>query len=243
MYGTSCEDYDTCYENLISSFIKTKVDDWFDENLNEPQYISKLSSEAIYCNDRDLQTGDYLPNYNEKKFFTGYRADHATPQFLCTNPNDKFTGTNINNVGNQNLGTKPIALLTSDEIMYAGAFLNTYNDTYYLNQNSIDYDWITLSSYRQPLYGYSNPRYILVLKHQNASSPSVMYGGLVGSKQYQPTTMYFRPTISFKPRVITVSGDGTDAYVIDNPTIDITLNANGGTVQNSLITLEYGDTY
>ncbi len=123
MYGTTNSTYDNTHKNTNNSTIKGVIDDWYKNNMTD--YTDKLE-DTVWCNDRSLSsgsgtgaTGTNYGAYNRLKL-------NKTPSLECTNPNDRFTVDSAN--GNGAL-TYPVALLTADEVVYAGG-VNT--NTYYL---------------------------------------------------------------------------------------------------------------
>ena len=128
MYGTSGSLANN-RTNKNSSTIKTTIDTWYKNNLltNYDKYISKT---AIYCNDRSIGSGTY--NTGSSNFFYGANArvySNKAPSYKCgANSNnglfstadsaDKFSASTSSG-GNGKL-TYPIALMTADEVSFAG---------------------------------------------------------------------------------------------------------------------------
>ena len=115
MYGTNGSLANN-RRNTTNSTIKDKIDTWYTQNMTS--YTKYLSTTAVYCNDRELASGE---TYSTSSNFD-YAADtrlgtNNTPTYDCTNDNDKFTVDASS--GNGKL-TYPIALMTADEIAYAG---------------------------------------------------------------------------------------------------------------------------
>ena len=113
MYGTSGS-LDSNRTNTNNSTIKTYIDNWYNNNLSS--YSKYISTEAVYCNDRELASGstystgssfNYAPN--------GRLATNKTPTYNCANIKDAFSGSN-----SEAKLTYPIGLMTADEIAYAG---------------------------------------------------------------------------------------------------------------------------
>ena len=107
-------------ENTTNSAIKTTIDNWYTRNLEAKGYTKYLSTTAIYCNDR---TGDGT-------YFGAYTRliTNKTPTYDCTDTNDKFTVDT--STGNGKL-TYPIALMTADEVSFAGGLWGTNAPTWY----------------------------------------------------------------------------------------------------------------
>ena len=123
--STGSSTYANTHSNAGNSTIKTYIDNWYETNLKEYKYYLK---DTIYCNDRRVVninnaggmtlTGDGTGT-NESAYagFDRTYVSHS-PTLKCENKNDRFTVNNT--IGNMEL-VYPIALATSDELVYAGA--------------------------------------------------------------------------------------------------------------------------
>ena len=217
MYGTSGSLANN-RTNENSSFIKTNIDTWYESNLftNYDKYISKS---AIYCNDRSIGDGSYslidFFAFGIMRLASGYPsykcgANASGGLFETADVADKFSASTTGG-GNGQL-TYPIALMTADEITFAGgSFINDLSspDTwYYTNSlgNSItgSNNWYTIS----PIGKISNRYY----------GVAIVYGSNGAGKlnnEYLENAV--RPAISLSSCVKIASGDGTpdNPYVID----------------------------
>ena len=109
--------------NTNDSTIKTYVDNWYKNNLTA--YTKYLSNDAVYCNDRNLASGQ---TYSTTKSFTYasyeriYTSIYLTnqPTYNCTNVSDAFS---VNNISAKL--DYPVGLMTIDELNYAGGEFNT----------------------------------------------------------------------------------------------------------------------
>ena len=133
MYGTpDSATYEETHANTNDSEIKKVIDTWYEENMME--YTNKLE-DTIWCNDRSIDptsSGTGIGN-SATEYGANYRIYvNQTPSLACVNDNDKFTVSSDN--GNGAL-KYPVALLTADEIVYAGAVDHTVNTSYYLHNN------------------------------------------------------------------------------------------------------------
>ena len=202
-YGTSIG---SNRQNTNDSTIKKYVDNWYSNNLSS--YSKYISTEAVYCNDRELEPGQ---EYSDNPFNyapTGRYSTTKTPTYNCTNNKDAFSGNN----GEAKL-TYSIGLMTIDEIVYAGE--NSYA-WYYLNSagESITGStlWWTLSptwymggnSSVWKVYGSSN-------SGKNPGSLDII---IVGNP------LGVRPAISLKSCTLYSTGDGSvsDPYTIKETT-------------------------
>ena len=134
MYG----DLDTTLEeartNTKDSTIKAYIDNWYANNMTS--YTKYLSTTAVYCNDRELESGATYSTTEEFNFKSYERLDtNKTPTYDCTNDNDKFTVDASS--GNGKL-TYPIALMTADEIAYAGGVAYTNSPMWYYTNSSLE---------------------------------------------------------------------------------------------------------
>ena len=162
MYGTSGSLVNN-RTNTNSSIIKKYIDSWYENNIltNYDKYISKT---AIYCNDRSIGSGNYSTS-STFYYGAGTRLDtNKAPSYKCgANTSnglfesaqaieDKFSASTEGG-GNGQL-QYPIALMTADEVSFAGGKVNQayLKGFYYWYVNSdknpiTDVDWILLSPY------------------------------------------------------------------------------------------------
>ena len=206
MYGTSGSLVNN-RKNTTNSTIKDKIDTWYTQNMTS--YTKYLSTTAVYCNDRNLQSGDtYTTSTSSMFYYASYARIWSTynPTYDCTEASDAFSGSNTS----AKL-TYPIALMTADEIMRAGgkgAKLTSPYAWYYLNSanGSIAGNtwWWLLSPY------FWNGNYAAVFSVGGSSYPGFLDGGSVDG------TSGVRPAISLKSCVKTSGGDGSasDPYTI-----------------------------
>ena len=134
MYGNSDTTPEEARTNTNDSTIKTLIDNWYAKNMTS--YTEYLSTTAVYCNDRELASGASYST-TEEFYFKSYDRLNAnkTPTYDCTNDNDKFTVDA--STGNGKL-TYPIALMTADEIAYAGGVYGTNAPMWYYTNSSLE---------------------------------------------------------------------------------------------------------
>ena len=206
--------------NTNDSTIKKYIDSWYKDNLltNYDKYISKT---AIYCNDRSVPNNDY--STSEKFDYGAYtRFNNYTPTYKCggngtdglfettQSTADKFS---VSTDGGGNGQLKyPIALMTADEIVFAGGHANTVLSSshawYVVNSkgNAISnaslwslspYGWDNSGAYVWNVGGFAFPDHL--------SGDYVQLGGGV------------RPSVSLASCVGIKSGNGTpeSPYEID----------------------------
>ena len=178
------------YSNGTNSTIKDTIDTWYKNNLTN--YTKYLSTTAVYCNDRS--TSDNT-NFGARTRLIA----NKTPSYDCTATEDKFTADT--STGNGKL-TYPIALMTADEVSFAGGLYENNAQTWYYynsaNGSSTGDTWWWLLSpnswdgsyaYVFYVYGSSNP----------------------GSLDYYRVNdiNWVRPAVSLKSCVKTSGGDGS----------------------------------
>ena len=130
MYGTSGT-LDSNRTNANNSAIKIYIDNWYNNNLSS--YSKYISTEAVYCNDRELAPGSTYNTSDTTFYYAPYgRLVTNKPTYNCTNNKDAFSGNN-----SEAKLTYPIGLMTADEIVYAGGKFGTSLTSpyawYYLN--------------------------------------------------------------------------------------------------------------
>ena len=199
MYGTSGSQVNN-RTNTNNSTIKTYIDNWYKNNLSS--YSKYISTEAVYCNDRELAPGStYNTGNTSFSYATKERLNtNKTPTYNCTNIKDAFSGSNT-----EAKLTYPIGLMTADEIAYAGGkeftSLPSPYAWYYLNSagGSITGStyWWSLSPFGWSgsystvwvVFGSSNPGYLSYIRANDTS-----YG--------------VRPAISLKSCIKYSTGNG-----------------------------------
>ena len=206
MYGTSGSLVNN-RKNTNSSTIKTTIDTWYASNLEAKGYTKYLSTTAVYCNDRSNPAGGY--NTGSIAFYYGGYTRLITnkaPTYDCTTTEDKFTVDT--STGNGKL-TYPIALMTADEVSFAGGLYGTNAPTWYYknsaNGSSTGSTWWWLLS---PVDWRDSYPYVFFVG--GSSNP-----GFLGSNGVDYTGAV-RPAISLKSCVKYSSGNGSasDPYTI-----------------------------
>ncbi|MBQ3141890.1 MAG: hypothetical protein IJB82_00065, partial [Bacilli bacterium] len=173
--------------NYKTSDIKTVVENWYRDNIyknGQNTKVTNLIADTPYCNDMSEPTTNYFGAYN--RIYT-----NKSPQYKCPSSTYAYT------VAKGDL-TYPIALLTADEVAYAGAGYWQSNLSYYLYTRQ---DYWTMSPYRFA-----------------SSFASVFYVDPVGSQigLIVASTNAAVPAISLKPEATVKRGTGAynDPYVI-----------------------------
>ena len=105
--------------NTKDSTIKTYIDNWYKNNLTA--YTKYLSNDAVYCNDRNLASGQTYSTTSNFDYASVERIKtNKQPTYNCTNMSDAFS---VNNTSAKL--DYPIGLMTIDELSYAGGDSDT----------------------------------------------------------------------------------------------------------------------
>ena len=126
MYGTSGSLVNN-RTNANNSTIKTTIDNWYKDNLNT-NYGKYISTTAVYCNDRSVTNGTYSTSSSFDYAAYTRLGSNKTPSYDCSVTEDKFTVDT--STGNGKL-TYPIALMTADEVSFAGGLYGNNAQTWY----------------------------------------------------------------------------------------------------------------
>ena len=178
-------------ENTTNSTIKTIIDNWYKDNLNT-NYGKYLSTTAVYCNDRSTSDNAYFGAYTRL-------ITNKTPSYDCAATEDKFTVDT--STGNGKL-TYPIALMTADEVSFAGGLYGANTPTWYY-YNSVNGSstgskfWWLLS----PLDSSTSGSSMFIVR--GSSNPGRL------NYNYVYSNNGVRPALSLKSCVKYSSGDGS----------------------------------
>ena len=225
MYGTSGSQVNN-RTNTNSSTIKGVIDTWYRDNLNT-NYGKYISTTAVYCNDRSNPAGGYNTGKTSFNYGARTRLDtYKTPTYDCTDTNDKFTVDT--STGNGKL-TYPIALMTADEVSFAGGLYANYNANAWYFRNAKEGTLTTSSSSTDASYSSTGLTYWWLLSpfywFGSSARASVFYVGgssLPGflGDYFVDGTRGVRPAISLKSCVKTSGGDGSAGtpYTIEEST-------------------------
>ena len=209
-YGTSSS-LSNNRTNTNNSTIKGILDTWYQNNLNA-NYGKYMSTTAVYCNDRNLRSGDSYST-SSTFYYAAYARAYTSyiPTYDCMEATDAFSGSN----SSAKL-TYPIALMTVDEIMYAGGKSGTSLKSpyawYYLNSANSSITNSTLWWLLSPSFWAGGNAY--VFRIAGSGSPGGLFSTTVSK------TDGVRPVISLKSCVKTSGGDGsaTNPYTIQETT-------------------------
>ena len=178
-------------ENTTNSTIKTIIDNWYKDNLNT-NYGKYLSTTAVYCNDRSTSDNTNFGAFTRL-------GTNKTPSYDCAATEDKFTVDT--STGNGKL-TYPIALMTADEVSFAGGLYGANTPTWYYYNSVNDSStgskfWWLLS----PLDSSTSGSSMFIVR--GSSNPGRLNYNYVNSNNG------VRPALSLKSCVKYSSGDGS----------------------------------
>lgn len=192
MYGDYTSDVlNKVNANINPSTIKSKVDNWYVNNLLSYQ---KFVFDGGFCNDRSLFRGDGISKVNVTTYYGAYRVDYSNPSLKCTNIQDDLYTTTSNDVGNNSLDY-PVGLISVDEVLMAGnkrMYKNPKNYTF------INYAYWTMTP------NYFSPSDNATFVYYVTSDNDVLDGWL-------RSDYGVRPVINLKSTVKISDGNGTMA--------------------------------
>ena len=188
--------YENTYKDPDDSTIKTKIDTWYKTNIEDKGY-SKYLSDAIFCNDRTVASGDGS-SLEATTVYGAYNrnATKKTPSLKCPRQVDQFTKTKGSTLGNGEL-TYPVGLITTDEVVLAGGKAWTGNQSYWLNTGQA---YWTMSP--SNFYSWNGVAYVWGV-----------YGNGSLDHYWTTTTLGVRPVINLKSEISLSKGDGS----VNNP--------------------------
>ena len=195
MYGaTGASTYEETHANINNSTIKTRVDEWYEENIASHSEYAQYISDTLFCNDRSFASSNTGTGAGTSE--TDYRGYYGSIKTLkCSQQNDRFT-VDDEVVGNGDL-TYPIGLLTTDEVYLAGGS-DWDNSGYYL--------------YTGNYYWTMSPNYF---NGSNAFVRRVYSSGNANGNSYVNGSDGVRPVLNLKSGSLT-QGSGTvlDPYLV-----------------------------
>ncbi len=204
MYGSKGSIANARTNQTKSSTIKTAIDSWYISNLEAKGYTKYLSTAAVYCNDRSTSDNTKFGAYTRLN-------TNKTPSYDCAITEDKFTVDS--STGNGKL-TYPIALMTADEVSFAGGPYGTTAQTWYY------YNSANGSSTGSNYWWLLSPREFI-------GSIATVFGvfgsdlpGYLGSSSVHNASVAVRPVISLKSCIKYSTGNGSanEPYTIKETT-------------------------
>ena len=196
------------YDNINDSSIKIEIDSFYEKYLENNEYnYSKYLSDNVFCNDKNGEgPSGMIYAYQARNRLL---SSKVVPTFECAknveNNYSRFTVSKITVNGVEMNGDLkyPIALMTADEVVYAGGFPGTSNNNYYLYSGN---EWFTMtpSAYYNDGPSKINAMFIngVILDYRSAATVRSKSG--------------VRPVINLKNDIQLSTGDGTkeNPYVI-----------------------------
>ena len=199
--------YDDGTGKQADSNIKVVIDEWYKNNLLD--YFSEYLADSYFCNDRSLsEDSEYYPYEH-----AAHDRLYKNPSLLCYNINDAYTVNDLN-YGNALL-KYPIAILSADEYLMAGAGLGKSNVTYYLSGPD---GWTMTPSFS--LTNKMNSSLWIMDSNGGLSAWYPEYGITAYFPDSNPKTI--RPVINLNADVEIKKGDGTldSPYIIELEGVD-----------------------
>ncbi len=206
----SSTSYNNAVTNDKSADIISMLNNWYDtyiagevDNQNNP--YSDYVADGVYCNDRSLSSEQGNGNGYSLVPSTLYGAwnriiNTKLPILTCPNANDRFVLQNSTISSSAKELTRPIGLLTADEVVMAGGAYDVYNTRFYMYYGENGYTWTSSPSF------FSSWSRIASLWTMNK------HGSLTNWYNVRDTGI-IRPVINIKSNVIIYGGDGT----VNNP--------------------------
>ena len=116
------------YANYKTSDIRTTVENWYSDNIwknGQNTKVTNLIADTPYCNDMSERVDGSIIRFGAYDRLNRSGTNAYNPQYKCPSSTYAYT------VAKGDL-TYPIALLTADEVAYAGGVYDVYNKSYYL---------------------------------------------------------------------------------------------------------------
>ena len=206
MYGTpGSSTYEETHKNTNDSTIKEKIDVWYEGNLKNN--YSDYLADSGFCGDRSSLTINKTTGVSTTvTYYSGYaRVSASRPTLKCIRQNDLYTLVN-SKIGNNAL-KYPIAMITSDEFLFAGGsggiFDGNWNYTHqsnnYLDANIKRY-WTMTPAGEYYTYGAEYVYTNMFFAYDNKIDDNI------SSSDYN-----IRPVINLKSNAIKY-GTGTSSY-------------------------------
>ena len=199
MYGENDDTLLNARTNTNNSTIKTAIDNWYESNMTS--YTKYLSTTAVYCNDRNLASGQSYSVTDDFDYAPYARVyTNKTPTYDCTEASDAFS---VDNTSAKL--TYPIALMTSDEIMRAGGSTPSFTSP------TSSYAWYYLNSANKSIAGTF---YLLSPNNWDSSTARVFLVDVsfnTAGWRWVNTTVVsrVRPVLSLKACIKYSTGNGT----------------------------------
>ena len=205
-YGTAgSSTYEATHANTNKSTILTNLETWYNNNLTA--YESVIDN-SVWCNDKTNVTDTTYDPYGWNPNGYGYGRNKtyygATQRLVSKDLSAGGTGPSLKCNGELSKITSKVGLITADELAFAGYAYDQNNTTTYLQENTGNTDWWSLSpddffggSFAYVWYVYGSNGRFDISGVENASG--------------------VRPSISIVTSATISGGSGTseDPYVIN----------------------------
>lgn len=180
--------YPDCYQTYI-----------YDFNYLNPNILPERAMVNAYKYFQNNSLDGYTDQLKNGDWCLGFRGEYdgMETNIFSINPSLKSCSNNKDSFADDT--PMYVAGLTADEIIYAGAKVDTSNTTYYLNSKALGY--YTLSPIR--LYGWDDDTRLMV--SMQSSNGSLSYSSMTTT----PGNLSIRPAISLRKGITISGGDGT----------------------------------
>ncbi len=188
------------FSNEIESDVKKTIDKWYEDNFvskkdSNNSLITDYFVDGTFCNDRSITHSIYNSGYkiDKKTYFAVMnRIQLYKATLKCPNKRDMFSVTS--DYGNAKL-KYPIALITADELAFAGGMYRAKNANFYLSPTSLDMKTMSPAHYNEQASEVNTMRL-------NAN-------GGIHDYDFVDISNAVRPVINIRGDVVISSGDGT----------------------------------
>jgi len=193
--STNSTSYSQAHSNIYDSNAKKTLDNWYKSTIENRSLSKYIDINTGFCNDREIASGhskftgggysngNTLYKPGDRLIVTNasnYKST-LTPILRCSNKNRDLFTHNSANIGNKKLNY-PVGMITMDEVIFAGGFVNASNSKYYLNTNE---GYWTMSPYNL----YANAAQIIKVS---------LDGAFLNDTVSSVNTLGLRPVINLK---------------------------------------------
>lgn len=200
---------DATRKDDVDSNAKKSLDDWYLKNIvektdNSENSLTSYIVDGSFCNERNFYSGNgysLVPTTTYSAYRRLYENANKSATLKCGNINDTFSTTKSK--GNAKL-KYPVALISADEVAFAGGKHGMKNQDYYLRTNG--FFWTMTPAFFSANY-------------VSASVYNVYSSGMLWNWNYATDSYGLRAVINLRSDVLIYHGDGT----INNPFM-LTLN-------------------
>ncbi len=125
--------------NHYNSSIKGYLDNWYNQNLNNPNYTKYLDNDAVYCNDRSVSNlGSWNKTSTDMTTYLQFKQYGANRDLNCENQTDRFSVSNTNATLTYSIGllTEPERNLMGNNYATTGQNYWELSPSYFYNSRA-----------------------------------------------------------------------------------------------------------